>query len=187
MRIVGGDLRGRRLEAPKNQRIRPTSDRTRESVFNLLAHHAPDAVEGAAVLDLFAGTGALAFEALSRGAASACLVDKESASLSLARRNAAALGVEKQVTFLRADATRLGQARESFSLVFCDAPYERNLTQPALERASGNGWMGAGSVVVAEIAAQESLPLPDRYALLAERTYGAARVIIARVVPASGC
>jgi 16S rRNA (guanine966-N2)-methyltransferase len=180
MRIVGGQFRGRRLEAPKDRSIRPTSDRAREAIFNLLAHHAPKGLDGAAVLDLFCGSGALALEALSRGAASACLVDSNSQSLSLARRNVMALGVEDKTTFLCADATRLGKARQAYDFVFCDAPYGKGLTVPAVEQALAKGWLVPGGLVVIETGADEEMDLPGPFDVLTERTYGAARVILMR-------
>src|SRR3954449_2968305 len=125
MRIVGGRWRGRSLAGPKSDAIRPTSDRLRETIFNILSHAYDDPVEGARVLDLFAGTGALGLEALSRGAAFALLVDDAAEARALLRENVAALGLGGVSRIFRRDATRLGPAHplEPFSLVFLDPPY----------------------------------------------------------------
>ena len=181
MRIVGGRFRGRRLETPKDQRIRPTSDRAREAIFNLLAHHASEALDGTRVLDLFAGSGALGLEAISRGAAQVTFVDKDPKSLALARRNAEALGVD--AAFLRTDATRLPPAPKPASLVFCDAPYGKSMTAPALVRAMERGWISDGTVLVVETGANESVTMPDGFITLTDRTYGAARVMILQYSP----
>src|SRR6188474_1055187 len=134
MRIVGGRLRGRALAAPKSQAIRPTADRLRESLFNVLAHAYGDPVTGARVLDLFAGTGALGLEALSRGAAFALLVDDAAEARALLRENVAALGLGGVSRIFRRDATRLGPAHplEPFALVFLDPPYGKGLAEKAL-------------------------------------------------------
>src|SRR5262245_49910269 len=125
MRIVGGQHRGRALAAPRGQDIRPTSDRLRESLFNILAHAYGDPVSGARVLDLFAGTGALGLEAISRGAAFALLVDEGAEARALIRENVATLGLGGVTKIFRRDATRLGPAHpvEPFSLAFLDPPY----------------------------------------------------------------
>src|SRR5262245_18007447 len=125
MRIVGGRLGGRTLASPRSQAIRPTADRLRESLFNILAHTYGDPVTGARVLDLFAGTGALGLEALSRGAAFALFVDDAAEARALLRENIAALGLGGVTRIFRRDATRLGPAHpvEPFSLVFLDPPY----------------------------------------------------------------
>src|SRR5437764_1778851 len=134
MRIVGGRLRGRMLAGPRSQFIRPTADRLRESLFNILAHAYGDPVSGARVLDLFAGTGALGLEALSRGAAFALFVDNSAEARALVRENIAALGVGGVTRILRRDATKLGlaQIHQPFSLAFLDPPYGQGLAQQAL-------------------------------------------------------
>src|SRR5437588_11274481 len=135
MRIVGGRLRGRALAAPKSQAIRPTADRLRESLFNILAHAYGDPISGARVLDLFAGTGALGLEAVSRGAAFALFVDEGAEARALLRANVEALGLGGTTRIFRRDATRLGPAHplEPFGLAFADPPYGQGLAQRALE------------------------------------------------------
>lgn len=184
MRIVAGRLRGRRLEAPAGQGVRPTGDRTREAVFNILAHApwAEDAppLAGPLVLDAFCGTGALAFEALSRGVAKAVLMDVSSASLAAARRNAQALGEGERCTFLRADASDPPAARAAASLAFLDPPYGRGLVGAALPALAARGWLAPGATVVAELAAADPSPSDDGFQVLDEREYGDTRVAFLR-------
>jgi len=129
MRIVGGRLRGRALAAPKSQAIRPTADRLRESLFNILTHAYGDPITGARVLDLFAGTGALGLEAVSRGAAFALFVDDGAEARALLRQNVETLSLAAIARIFRRDATKLGPAHpvEPFSLVFLDPPYGKGL------------------------------------------------------------
>ena len=139
MRVIGGNLRGRALAGPKSQAIRPTADRLREALFNILIHGYDDPVTGARVLDLFAGTGALGIEALSRGAAFALFVDDGAEARALMRENVATLGLGGTSRIFRRDATKLGPAHpvEPFSLVFLDPPYGRGLAEKSLASARG--------------------------------------------------
>ena len=182
MRIVGGDWRGRRLTPPRTDAIRPTSDRLRESLFNVLTHAYDDAVEGARVLDLFAGTGALSFEALSRGAAYALLVDEGAEARSVIRANIEALGAEGVTRLFRRDATKLGEAGPAgrFSLVFCDPPYGRDLAPAALASAAAGGWLAPDALVIVEESAAAAVSLPEGFAVLERRDYGDTRVVLAR-------
>ncbi|GJE17113.1 16S rRNA (guanine(966)-N(2))-methyltransferase RsmD [Methylobacterium marchantiae] len=182
MRIVGGDLSGRRLVSPKSDTIRPTSDRLREALFNVLAHAYDDAVSGARVLDLFAGTGALSFEALSRGASSALLVDEGAEARGLIRENIEALGCAGKTRLFRRDATKLGPAGTSgtFTLVFCDPPYGRDLAPAALASAMAGCWLAPGALVVVEEGSSASLALPECFAELERRSYGDTSVTISR-------
>ena len=145
MRVVGGRLRGRTLAGPKSQAIRPTADRLRESLFNILVHAYSDPVTGARVLDLFAGTGALGIEALSRGAAFALFVDDGAEARALLRENVTALGLGGVSRIFRRDATKLGPAHpvEPFSLAFLDPPYGQGLAEMALASARAGGWFTA--------------------------------------------
>ena len=156
MRIVGGRLRGRALAAPKSQAIRPTADRLRESLFNISIHAYGDPVTGARVLDLFAGTGALGLEALSRGAAFALFVDDGAEARALLRENVEALGLGGVTRIFRRDATKLGPAHpvEPFSLVFLDPPYGKGLAEQALASAREGGWLTADALIVVEEAAK---------------------------------
>src|ERR1700724_4644896 len=145
MRIVGGRLGGRTLAAPKSQNVRPTSDRSRESLFNILAHRYDDPITGARVLDLFAGTGALGLEAMSRGAAFALLIDDGAEARALIRQNVEALGLGGVTRIFRRDATKLGAVHpnEPFGLVFLDPPYRKGLAERALVSAHEGGWLTA--------------------------------------------
>ncbi|MGJ0508072.1 MAG: 16S rRNA (guanine(966)-N(2))-methyltransferase RsmD [Methylocystis sp.] len=182
MRIVGGALRGRALSAPRSQSIRPTSDRLRESVFDILAHRFDDPVAGAAVIDLFAGTGALGLEALSRGAARALFVDDGAEARALLRANVEALGLGGVTRVFRRDATRLGAAPpgERFSLAFLDPPYGKSLAEPALAALIDGGWLTAGALVVVEEAAGAAIELPPALAPEDARRYGDTQFVFAR-------
>ncbi len=182
MRIVGGRFRGRSLTGPKSMAVRPTSDRLRETVFNVLAHAYEDSIEGARVLDLFAGTGALGLEALSRGASTVLFVDDSTEGRGLVRANVDALGVAGITKVFRRDATRLGAVHpnQPFTLVFCDPPYGRDLATAALASAAAGGWFAPGALVVVEEAADAGLTLPPGLALLEERIYGDTKVVFAR-------
>ncbi|HET8729382.1 MAG TPA: 16S rRNA (guanine(966)-N(2))-methyltransferase RsmD [Alphaproteobacteria bacterium] len=185
MRIVGGRRRGRRLDAPAGRDVRPTTDRVRESLFNVLAHSGwgpdgGDPVSGATVLDAFCGTGALALEALSRGAARAVLMDVGPVSLDIARRNVAHLGEGDRATVLRADATRPPPARESAGLVFLDPPYGRDLTGPALAALDAAGWLAEGCLCVVEAAKTDDPAPPTGFVALGERRYGDTKVLFWR-------
>jgi 16S rRNA (guanine966-N2)-methyltransferase len=152
MRVVGGRLRGRTLSAPQSRAIRPTADRLRESVFNILAHGHDDPIAGARVLDLFAGTGALGIEALSRGAEFTLFIDAGAEARALIRENIAALGLGGASRIFRRDATKLGpvQPLAPFSLGFLDPPYGQGLAAAALAAARGGGWFTAGALIVVE-------------------------------------
>lgn len=181
MRIVGGRHRGRRLEAPPGLDVRPTSDRTRESLFNILAHgdwaaDGDDVIEGATVLDAFCGTGALALEALSRGAASALLLDRARASLDIARQNAATLKEDGRCRFVLGDATKPPPAPAAATLVFLDPPYAQDLVPAALAALAARGWLAPGCLCVAEVGERDPLAAPAGFELLEERAYGKTRV-----------
>jgi len=178
MRIIAGSWRGRALLTPEDRAIRPTGDRAREALFGILEHGEPP-VRDARFLDLFCGTGAVGLEAASRGAAEVLLVDRQAAALALARANLARLGGPENVSVLAADAARLGPARHAYDLVFLDPPYRSGLATPALAGLL-EGWLAPDATVVVELAARDSLELPDGYALEQERRYGAARFAFLR-------
>lgn len=188
MRIVGGSLKGQRLTPPADRRIRPTSDRARETLFNILAHAAwsggPAALEGAVVLDAFCGTGALGLEALSRGAARAWFLDRAPGSVATTRDNVSRLGLTDRAAVLRADATRPPPASAAAGLVFLDPPYKSGLIGPTLVALTKRGWLAPGAVIVAEQAADEGLDLPPGFEVLDERRSGGARLRFLRFLPA---
>ena len=175
--MIGGELRGRRLVAPPGRDTRPTSDRVREAVFSILG-----AVDGARVLDLFAGTGALGIEAISRGAGFALFVDETAEARALIRENVAALGLGGVTRIFRRDATKLGAAHpvEPFSLVFADPPYGRDLGTAALAAARGGGWLAPDALVVVEEAAKSGFAPPQGFLELERRGYDDTEVIFCR-------
>ena len=188
MRIIGGRFRGTRLSAPgpaaAHGHLRPTSDRVRESVFNLLVHGgygAPPPPEGRRVLDLFAGTGALGLEALSRGALFAVFVEDHPGSRALIRENVERLRLTGQTKIWRRDATRLGPCRGApYDLLFADPPYKAGLAGAALASAREGGWIAPGAVVVLETATDEPPPAPPGLVLADDRHYGETRITIFR-------
>ena len=173
MRVVGGRLRGRTLKAPQSQAIRPTADRLRESLFNILVHAYDDPIDGARVLDLFAGTGALGIEALSRGAVFALFVDDGVEARALLRGNVEALGLGGTSKVYRRDATRLGPAHpmEPFSLIFADPPYGKGLAEIALASARDGGWLAPGALAVIEEATAASFTAPEGFEEVERRAY----------------
>jgi 16S rRNA (guanine966-N2)-methyltransferase len=172
VRIVGGRLRGRTLTGPKTVAIRPTADRLRESVFNILIHGYGDPVTGARVLDLFAGTGALGLEAMSRGAAFALFVDDGAEARALIRGNVEALGLGGTTRIFRRDAAKLGAAHpvEPFSLVFADPPYGRGLAEQSLASARAGGWLTSDALMVVEDRAN-AFQTPGGFEEIERRAY----------------
>ncbi len=180
MRIVGGRLRGRVLQGPADSTIRPTSDRLRETIFNILAHAYADPATDTAVVDLFAGTGAMGLEALSRGARKALFVEDGSKARALIRANIDALGLGGVTQIFRRDARKLGAAPpgERFGLAFVDPPYGQGLATPALAALRDGGWLAPQALLVVEEAAEAALDIPKRFALVESRTYGDTQVVI---------
>ena len=173
MRVVGGRLRSRPLAGPRSDAVRPTADRLREALFNILAHSYGDPVTGARVLDLFAGTGALGIEAVSRGAAYTLFVDEGVEARALLRDNVEALGLGGVTRIFRRDATKLGPAHplEPFSLVFLDPPYGKGLASKALASAREGGWLKPDALIVVEEAAEAAFEAPDGFTVLERRQY----------------
>jgi 16S rRNA (guanine966-N2)-methyltransferase len=173
MRVVGGRLKGRNLASPSSREIRPTADRLRESVFNILVHAYDDPLQGARVLDLFAGTGALGIEAISRGACFALFVDNGAEARALLRNNVESLGLGGVTKVYRRDATHLGPAHpmEPFSLAFLDPPYGKELADKALISLRDGGWLSPGALVVVEEAKSAALAAPEGYSELERRAY----------------
>jgi 16S rRNA (guanine966-N2)-methyltransferase len=179
VRIIAGRYKGRRLTAPAGMETRPTSDRARQALFDMVMHApwAESAVVGAAVVDVFAGTGALGLEALSRGAASAAFIESGRPALAALRANIALCGAQDLCRVVAGDA--LAPPRGSAcGLVFLDPPYGRGLVPLALAALGQAGWLGRGALIIAEVGAAE--PAPTQTALIAERRHGAARLCIWR-------
>ncbi len=173
MRVVGGRFGGRALTGPSSDRIRPTSDRLRESLFNII-EHGFGGVAGLRVIDLFAGTGALAFEALSRGATYALFVDDGLEARAALRANIEALGVGGVTRIFRRDARKLGTAPsgERFTLAFLDPPYGRGLAEPTLTALRDGGWLEPGTLVIVEEATTSAVTIPPGYGVEATRVFG---------------
>jgi len=183
MRVVGGRLRGRTIAGPKSPAIRPTADRLRESLFNILIHGYGDPVSGARVLDLFAGTGALGIEALSRGASFTLFVDDGTEARALLRENAATLGLGGTSKIFRRDATKLGTAHpiEPFTLAFLDPPYGQGLAEKALVSARAGGWFVADALIVVEEATKAKFAGPEGFTELERRGYDDTELIFLRL------
>ena len=183
MRVVGGSLRGRTLAAPKSQSIRPTADRLREALFNILVHAYDNPIGGARVLDLFAGTGALGIEALSRGAAFALFVDDGAEARALLRENVATLGLGGTSRIFRRDATKLGPAHpvEPFSLAFLDPPYGKGLAEQALASARAGGWLVPDALIVVEEAKKSAFAAPEGFAEIERRAYDDTEFVVLRL------
>jgi len=182
MRVVGGRLRSRPLAGPKSDTVRPTSDRLREALFNILTHSYGDPVTGARVLDLFAGTGALGIEAISRGAAYALFVDEGIEARALLRDNIESLGLGGVTRIFRRDAAKLGPVHplEPFSLVFLDPPYGKGLAEKALTSAREGGWLEPEALIVVEESAEAAFKAPDGFSELERRQYDATEFVFLR-------
>jgi 16S rRNA (guanine966-N2)-methyltransferase len=180
LRIIAGHLRGRRLETPSGLATRPTSDRAREALFAMLEHGSPP-LRGSRFLDLFAGSGAVGLEALSRGAEGVLLIDQAGTAARAIAANIAALGVvEDHARVLRADACRLEAPPHPFDLAFLDPPYGSGLLAPALHSLVAKGWLAPDARAIGEIAAREPAPMVPGLTLEDERRYGAARFVFLR-------
>ena len=189
MRVVGGRLRSRPIAGPKgdgkSEGLRPTADRLREALFNILTHGYGDPVTGARVLDLFAGTGALGIEAISRGASYALFVDDGVEARALLRANTETLGLGGVTRIFRRDATKLGPAHplEPFSLVFLDPPYGQGLADKALAAARAGGWLTPDALVVVEEATKSDFAAPEGFEELERRAYDDTMLIVLRHRP----
>jgi 16S rRNA (guanine966-N2)-methyltransferase len=180
MRIVAGKFRGKQLASPEDGSIRPTADRVRESIFNILASRLAPSLDGLRVLDLFAGTGAMGLEALSRGAAHVIFVDTGAEARGLIRDHIEAFGAGGVTKLLRRDATALGDAGTMgpVDLVFLDAPYGKGLGEEALVSLKDGGWLKPDTTLVLEDGSDVTLALPSGFALEERREYGAAAIHI---------
>jgi len=178
MRIVAGKYRGKHLDSPADATIRPTADRVRESIFNILGSRLGPVLEGKRVLDLFAGTGALGLEALSRGAAHVTFVDNGAEARGLIRDHIEAFGAAGITKLLRRDATALGTPGTfgRFDLVFLDPPYGHGLGEKALAGLAANGWLAPGATIVWEESVDAEIVLPAGFIQDDIREYGAASV-----------
>ncbi|UTD27681.1 16S rRNA (guanine(966)-N(2))-methyltransferase RsmD [Bradyrhizobium sp. WD16] len=182
MRVVGGRLRGRNLASPASREIRPTADRLREALFNILFHAYDDPVTDARVIDAFAGTGALGIEALSRGARFALFIDNGAEARALLRQNVESLGLGGVSKVWRRDATEPGPAHpmEPFKLAFLDPPYGKGLAEKALAALRAGGWLMPQALVVVEEARKPGFVVPEGFTELERRAYDDTEFVILR-------
>jgi 16S rRNA (guanine966-N2)-methyltransferase len=185
VRIVGGEFRGRTLAVPKSNDIRPTADRTRESLFNILSHAYPDAIDGTRMMDLFAGTGAVGLEAASRGCRHVLFVESSVEGRGLLWENIDSLGLHGRTRMLRRDATDLGSVGnlEPFDMLFADPPYGKGLGEKAFAAADKGGWLVPGALAILEERADVVVALPSPYIFLEERTFGDSKMHFFRYRP----
>ncbi len=185
MRVTAGKFGGRVLKGPSDAQIRPTSDKVRQAVFNVLSHRDfgfPFSMEGARIVDLFAGTGAFGIEALSRGARYCLFVEEAASSRAIIRENVETLGLTGVSKIWRRDATALGalDTLSPFDLAFLDPPYRKDLMGPALASLRDGGWLKSPALVIAETAEEEILPSTEGYTILDERIYGDTKIAYLR-------
>lgn len=184
MRVITGKYKGRKLTPPADTNIRPTSERTRESIFNLLMHgqFGGEQIREQRVADICCGTGALGIEALSRGATHCVFIDQAKSGLELARSNVAALGATSDATFLLSDANNLPKTNDPCALIMIDPPYDVNIVPRVAESLLANGWVKQGSILVVEVRFTTDIPELAGYTLLQERGYGKAKILIWEVL-----
>lgn len=184
MRIISGKHKGRRIDLPKDTdgKIRPTSEFAREAIFNILSHRKDgNNFVGKNVLDVFCGTGAFGLEALSRGAASVTFVDSSKEAIASARHNAEKMGEAETTEFLHTDATKLGRARKTYSLIFIDPPYFEKLIPPTLLALHNGGWIAGDALLVIEHDSKETVEIPPIFEVIDKRKYGRAMVEILKL------
>jgi 16S rRNA (guanine966-N2)-methyltransferase len=185
VRIVGGEFRGRSLAVPKSNAIRPTADRTRESLFNILSHAYPGAIDGTRMMDIFAGTGAVGLEGASRGCRHVLFVESSVEGRGLLWENIDALGLHGRTRMLRRDATDLGSVGnlEPFELLFADPPYGEGLGEKAFKAAADGGWLVPGALAILEERADVVVDMPPAYLFLEVRTFGDSKMHFYRYQP----
>ena len=186
MRIVGGSRRGRKILSPKGLSVRPTSERIRESLFDIIMHGQFDKPElkKSKVIDFFAGTGALGLEALSRGAKSLIAIEHNKYTLEYLRKNIEKLEFSDQVTIIHGDATKLPPAKEyqsNCSYAFLDPPYDSNITAEVIKCAYQGGWLDINTVIVIEISNQMNFDIPEEFKIIEDRLYGRSRLLFIRL------
>lgn len=175
MRIIGGKYRGKNIFSPQSQGVRPTSDRAREAVFNILFSKLEKSFSQYSLLDVFSGTGAVGLEAISRGFREVGMVDLDTLLLS---KNAALFPAEKEkLRIFRQNVLKLGPAVVKYDLLFMDAPYNKGLSEPALLQLATQGWLNPGAMCLVELEKKEKFDIPDGFELLDDRSYGLSRIL----------
>lgn len=177
MRIIAGKYRGRKLESPSDMDVRPTTDKMRERVFSMLQHARYPTLHDAQVMDVFAGTGALGLEALSRGASHVTFVEKSPKSIALLNKNIAAMKVAQDTTLIKSRATSLKPTSTPCDFIFMDPPYGRDLLAPSIACLLEGGWLANDGVIIAEMKSDEAFEVPDTLTLIDERKQGIQRVV----------
>lgn len=177
-RIISGRFRARRLTVPDGTDIRPTTDRMRERLFSILNHSRYPAMAGAQVADLFAGTGALGLEALSRGAAHVTFVEQARGSLDCLRSNIAVLKAEDETTIIASNATAVADPRQPFDFIFLDPPYRQGLLSPTLARLQEMNWLKPETAIICELASDEPIDMPLGLHIIDDRKQGTQRLLI---------
>jgi 16S rRNA (guanine966-N2)-methyltransferase len=187
MRIIAGLHRGLMLESPADEAIRPTSDRARQALFNILEHRfglgEASPLHEARVLDVFCGSGAMGLEALSRGAAQCTFIDNSATAIALAERNARRANEFARCRFVRRDATKLERAPAPATLAFLDPPYQDNLAMPTLDALRDGGWLAPQAIISVELAARGVFTPAPGFTPLDERGYGRTRIVLLRFTP----
>src|ERR1700761_4803768 len=181
MRLVAGRFKGRVLAAPEGMTTRPTAARVRESLFNILAHGEPE-LRGARVADIFAGSGALGLEALSRGAGHVSFFENAPGAAAVIAANVKRLGCEKEAALIRQDALKPPKAPAPCQFLLLDPPYKTGLAAPALAALQAQGWIAPDARIIVEVAAAEVFKSPlAGFEITDERKYGAARLVFLTV------
>lgn len=178
MRIIGGKHRGRKLNSPASDHIRPTTDRMRETLFNILAHGTGPGFEGAKVLDIFAGTGALGFESLSRGAEKITFIEKDKRSLRVISQNITDFKEEASTTIKSIDARKITAEIGSFDYIFMDPPYNMGLITPLLKIIERFALLEKNGIIIIECDSKEELVIPNFLSLIKEKKYGNSKILI---------
>ncbi len=175
MRIIAGIYRGKKLLSPTSEKVRPTSDRAREAIFNILYSKLPSSFSDISLLDVFSGSGAFALEAVSRGVREVGMIDIDTKDL---LKNVAQVPKEKnKIRVMKLNAENLPTAGQKYDVLFMDAPYHQGLSEKALQQLAEKGWLNDKALCAVEIERSETLPLPEQYELLDERIYGLAKVV----------
>ena len=185
MRIISGRFKSRKIIFPKLSKIRPTSDKVKEAIFNILFHrfNFSNSLEGVKVLDLFAGTGSLSLEALSRGASYATMIENDSFAYINLKKNISALGLDNLASLINADILSMEYNIISHDLCFIDAPYYSNYTPKVLIKALKSNWIKKGSLVICELARDEDFDIPDNFINLLFKDYGKTRIYFLNIKP----
>lgn len=177
MRIIAGKHRSRNIDAPEGKSVRPTTDRMRERIFSMLQHHRYPALLNARVADLYAGTGALGLEALSRGAGHATFVEKTQSTFSCLKKNVASLGEDDNTSLMKISARSLPFANEPYDIIFMDPPYHKGMVEPTLYCLLERNWLAEDGVIIAELAVDDELTIPDALTIIDDRKQGQQRIL----------